>query len=136
MAFTYDPSTDLGKARLALGDIEAASALFQDAEYTAMLTVYTAPLRAAAALADVLAARYGRMVSQSVDGASFSYGERARFFLELATRLRAQDANGTADALGTLFIGGISQGEIVSVEEDADRTPSNFKIGQNDDIGG
>jgi hypothetical protein len=82
-------------------------------------------------MAETLASRFGRLVSQSIDGASFQYGERAKFYMDLAVRLRAQNAS----ALGTISISGISSGEMDSVKDDTDRVPSAFEIGQHDDHG-
>jgi hypothetical protein len=134
MAFTYDPTTDLGKARLYLGDIDVAVALFQDAEYNALLTAGYSPLKTASTLARTLAAKYGRLVSQSIDGASFSYGERAQFYMDLAVQLEGQA--GIAGTLGVPFVSGVSKEAMRTVDDDTDRTPSNFKIGMHDDVSG
>jgi hypothetical protein len=140
MSWSYNPAlpTTRDRVRFYIDDREPTAPLFSNEEIDAMLTIGIRPLAAAASLADALAVRYGRLVSQSIDGASFSYGERAKFYLELANRLRAQDMLGIVDgaaALGTVFISGVSRGDMASVDADTDRTPSSFTIGQHDDLG-
>lgn len=49
MAFTYDPSTDLGKVRLLARDTVQASALFTDAEIQALLDLQSGNVKLAGA---------------------------------------------------------------------------------------
>jgi hypothetical protein len=103
--------------------IETISALYSDSQ----------ALLAAAALADAIAAKYSNMVAISISGlGSFQYGDRARAFMALATRLRAQaNAAGSTD-LGTPYVGGISKTDVATNDDNADRTPNSFKVGRDD----
>lgn len=40
MGFTYDLSTDLGEVRFHIGDTDSSAPMFEDAELTAILTLY------------------------------------------------------------------------------------------------
>ena len=81
MAFTYDPTTDIGRVRLRLRDIREQSALLTDAEITALISDQGGWRGAVAEGARVLlgqVARYARTYSTTrVDGTSESVDESA-----------------------------------------------------------
>lgn len=133
MSWSYDPtlSTDKDKVRLAIGDTDTNNQRFSDEEITATLTNSDSVLEAAAALAESLAARYATMVSISVDGLSKSNSDLSRNFALLAQRLRAR-ATQEAAGLGNPVIAGVSTSDMLSVDQNVDRVPSQFKMGQFD----
>lgn len=134
MSFSYDPTlpTDLDKVRLALGDTDSTAPLLSNEEITAMLETYIGVLQTAAPLAESLAAKFARRVNISVDGLSKSYSDLSRNFALLAERLRAR-ATDEAGGLGMPLISGVSIAAMTSVDDNTDRVPSQFKIGQFDD---
>lgn len=93
MAFTYDVSTDRGKVRLLITDVQEANPLFQDAEIDAFLTLNTSVRMAAAAALEVIAASEVLVLKKitnldlETDGPAV-----ARELRELAKQLRAQDS--------------------------------------------
>lgn len=134
MSFTYlgDLSTNLDKVRFAIGDTDATTALFTDAEINGALTVYGTPLNTAAALADAQSAKYSRIANLSIDGASFQYSDRARMFRELAVRLRAQAATADDGNLASPFVGGVSMADMDAQRDNSDREPNRFEVGMHD----
>lgn len=142
MSFTYDPSTDLGKVRLYLGDTNVSSPALTDEDINALLPTFLSPLTTAIALARALAGKYARSVSFSVEGLSISNSAKADHYLALAeslTKMVGADTDGSpggiggVGAVGEAFVGGVSLGEMEAVEADLDRTPSEFAVGKNDD---
>lgn len=94
MAFTYDVSTDRGKVRLLITDVQEANPLFQDAEIDAFLTLNTSVRLAAAAALEVIAASEVLVLKKIVNLDLETDGPAvARELRELAKQLRAQDAN-------------------------------------------
>lgn len=133
MSFSYNPNltSDLDKVRLAIGDTDSTNPLFSDEEINAQLAIYGSVLETAATFAESAAAKYARMVNISVDGLSTSYSDLARNFANLAERLRARAAEELA-GLGVPVVNGISVSEMQAVDENQDRVPSQFKVGQFD----
>ena len=75
MAFTYDPTTDLGKVRLLCTDSVAANEIFSDDEITAFLMLESDNVRRSAALAletiassEVLVQKRIRLLELTTDG--------------------------------------------------------------------
>lgn len=92
MAFTYDVSTDRGKVRLLITDVQAANPLFQDAEIDAFLTLNTSVRMAAAAALEVIAASEVLVLKKIVNLDLETDGPAvARELRELAKQLRAQE---------------------------------------------
>lgn len=142
MSFTYDPSTPLGQVRLYIGDTVSTNAVLTDADINGLLAVYTSPISTAVALCYALAGKYSRAVSFSVEGLSISNSQKSDHYLNLAKELRyLVGSDGGADpaglggvgAIGDAFVGGTSQGEMTSVDEDTDRTESAFEVGKFDE---
>jgi hypothetical protein len=96
MAFTYDPTTDVGKCRLMLGDTDSAKAVFQDAEWEAFLALGGGNLYRAKghALLAVAANRNLRVLVMTTLGLQTDGAATAREF-----RLQAQAAFDRADAI-------------------------------------
>jgi hypothetical protein len=94
MAFTYDVSTDRGKVRLLITDVQEANPLFQDAEIDAFLTLNTSVRLAAAAALEVIAASEVLVLKKIVNLDLETDGPAvARELRELAKQLRAQDSS-------------------------------------------
>lgn len=94
MAFTYDVSTDRGKVRLLITDVQEANPLFQDAEIDAFLALNTSVRLAAAAALEVIAASEVLVLKKIVNLDLETDGPAvARELRELAKQLRAQDAS-------------------------------------------
>jgi len=92
MAFTYDVSTDRGKVRLLITDVQEANPLFQDAEIDAFLTLNTSVRMAAAAALEVIAASEVLVLKKIVNLDLETDGPAvARELRELAKQLRAQE---------------------------------------------
>lgn len=92
MAFTYDLTTDPGRVRLLLNDVESSTAVFNDEEIEAFLALEGGSVKLAAAQAidtnadnEVLASKVLRTQDLQTDGAKLSEALRAR-----AKALRAQ----------------------------------------------
>lgn len=93
MAFTYDVSTDRGKVRLLITDVQEANPLFQDAEIDAFLALNTSVRLAAAAALEVIAASEVLVLKKIVNLDLETDGPAvARELRELAKQLRAQDS--------------------------------------------
>lgn len=130
--WSYDSSltADRDKVRFLVGDTDDSNKLVADGEITGSLTIENDNIyKAAAMIAESLAARFAREVSITVDGLSRTGEQRARQYTDLARRLR-QRGNEAAGALGAPFVGGVSKGEMNSVDSDTDRFHSRFKMGQ------
>lgn len=92
MAFTYDVSTDRGKVRLLITDVQEANPLFQDAEIDAFLALNTSVRMAAAAALEVIAASEVLVLKKIVNLDLETDGPAvARELRELAKQLRAQE---------------------------------------------
>ena len=91
MAFSYDPTTDVGKVRLLIPDRDGTAPLFQDAELSAFLTMAGNAHRAAALALETAAAdlaltlRVTDILGLRIDGARASDA-----LLKRAAALRAQ----------------------------------------------
>lgn len=95
MAFTYDPTTDRGRVRLLLTDIDEPTAVFTDAEIDAFLDLENGSVKRAAAQAidtnasnEVLASKVLKDHQLATDGA------------KAADALRKHAANLREQALG------------------------------------
>lgn len=96
MSFTYDLSSDVGIVRLRLGDTTSGSGIrssggnFSDEEIQAALSLEGSAGRAAAFLAESLAAEWASMSDISVPGRTESFGQIADKWRALAKDLRAR----------------------------------------------
>lgn len=130
--WTYVPTlpTTRDKVRFFIGDNDDQNKIFDDGEIDAMLSLESNIYLAAALLADQLAARYASEANVSVDGLSVSSSNKTEKYRTLAAQLRER-AISTGGGIGMPFVGGISLSTMQSVDQDTDRNPSKFKIGQN-----
>lgn len=106
MAFTFDLSNDIGKARLLIPDSSPANYVFEDDELAALLAMEGGVVKRAAALAletiasnEALVLKVIRLLDLSTDGA-----KTADALLKRAALLRTQATAEAEDALeGTAF---------------------------------
>lgn len=92
MTFSYsnDPALNrMDAARFLVGDTDAATAMLDDAEVEYALDQHGSPERAAAALADALAAQVAKKMDKAVGPAKIAYSQQFDHYIALATRLRA-----------------------------------------------
>ena len=134
MTWTYDPSmaTAKDRVRFRLGDTIEADPLLQDEEIAYLIADGGSVGSVTIACADALAARFARMAQSVTDdiGQSVNYGDRAKQFATLATRLRTSGARA-----GVPFAGGISQGNKAAISGDTDRVAPHFTRLLHDDRG-
>jgi hypothetical protein len=92
--FTYDLSTNVGKVRMLVPDTKAAAYVFEDAEYTAMLTLESNDVRCAAALALETIASDVTMTLKviTINGLSTNGPATATALMARAAKLREQAA--------------------------------------------
>lgn len=109
--------------------------LSSDEEYNYLLTEYSSPLAAAAAAADALCARFARQVDELTGDLQRKCSQKSKQYGFLADRLRKQASN-PLTSVPIAFAGGISCTDINNREEDTDRYPDIFNIGENDSIEG
>ena len=138
--FTYggDPSADDKDAvRFLVGDTGPVAPattpawLLCDEEYNYLLAQYTDPLSAAAAAADALCAKFARQVDELTGDLQRKCSQKSKAYGNLADKLRKQ----ASDPLTTnpiSFGGGISCSDIERREQDEDRYPDIFNIGEDD----
>lgn len=127
MTWTYsgDPSSsDRDEVRFLVGDTDSGSPLVTDEEIAYVLTDTSSPLQAAARVAESIAARYSRDADRRVGNLSLQSSQRAKAFLELASRLRRR----ASMALGASgwYAGGISKDDKETVEANTDRVTPAF----------
>lgn len=122
MAFTYsnDPgASDRDFVRFRLSDTEAMGALFDDAEIDFALSEATAPLHAAASLAEVAAARFSRRIGVTVGRVQVDYAARAAAMMTLAARLRAEAQGQAPGAMLAPLIAPVVTGTTVAEQNSA-----------------
>jgi hypothetical protein len=106
MAFTYDPTTDLGKVRMLIPDRVEETLIFQDEEIEAYLSMNDSNFRRAAAEAletiasdEALTLKVITTLDLSTNGASLSSAllERAKVLRAQADRADDTDEGGSFD---------------------------------------
>lgn len=112
MAFTYTGAVgaDLEQVRLLIGDTNAATALFQDAEIEWFLQTHGAVYLAAAAAARAVAANKNKLALRLREGDyERDLGGMVRQWLDLADRLERQGRSSAAMATFATRIDGFSR---------------------------
>jgi hypothetical protein len=133
MTWTYDGTPDNSTAagrrdavRELVGDIVTGSQQASDES----IALHLASARdniygAASIICRLIAAKYARQVSTSVDGASQSLGERQKHYADLAATYSEMARNGVAGLLPAPYDGLVS-------EKGADEIRAQFRIGMHD----
>ena len=131
-------STDkVALVRLALGDTDPDDPLFTDAEVTVVLELQPIVTYAAAALAEMAAAKFARLVSVSIGSTSISNESKFQHYTELAKRLRETPGDlpgGDGSGVATLVmtVKGITKSGRRAFLENTDAIQPSFSIGQDD----
>lgn len=101
MSFTFDDSTDAGRVRLLITDVDSANAIFQDSSIDAFLDMEGGSIRRAAAMAletiarnEVLILKVIKILDLTTDGAKVGAELRAS-----AKSLRESDDEQSAFAI-------------------------------------
>lgn len=127
MSWTYsgNPSkSDRDAVRFWIGDTDENSQQLADEEIDYLLAQESTAKGAAAEAAYALAAKYARLVTQSVGDLSISYGERQQHYRDLAARLSTDDLRGIVP-----YAGGIEVSDRETREADTTLTEPAFKMG-------
>ena len=124
MSFTYsDPrNNDRDKVRFLIGDTNVNSPLLQDKEILYLIEEEVTTLRAAVAGALGLAAKFSRLMDESVGSVSKSYSQRAIAFRALAKDLSTRNSQKGVCA----FAGGVSEADKEKSEQDPDSVKPSF----------
>lgn len=112
MSFTYTGSvaTDMEQVRLLIGDTNAATALFQDAEIDWFLAQHGTVHLAASAAARAVAANKNKLAQRLSEGDySRDLGGMVKQWLDLADQLEKQGRSTAASATFVTRIDGYSQ---------------------------
>lgn len=139
MTWSYSASSlgmDKNRVRLLLGDTDTSVQQLQDEEITYVLGYETSPALAAAACADLLAAKYAIQVNTENGSLKVAASARMNHFADLADRLRKGGAGfipGDPVVIqATMYVGGASQEAKDAITADSDNLYGPFRIGQDD----
>lgn len=134
MTWTYDPalSADKDKVRFLIGDTDTTNQLVADEAIATMLDMYDDTFSTAAALCDGLATKFARLPTITISGITIRGTERAEQFRITAASLRRQSVQGAPGALGVPSVTGTSVSDIQGNQQDTDRVPDKFEVGNMD----
>ena len=115
MAFNYDPTTDIGKTRLEIGDTDFGAGVkpsgknFTDAEIQLLLTREGTWGRAAAAACEILARHWSRIPDSASTGSKIAGGrsrsnQQVAHFRDAAKELRQLHGGGNNGAFSADFL--------------------------------
>lgn len=135
--WTYDnaPGTDTAAGRrdavrLLIGDTDTNDQLLTDEEIAFYLSeANDRTYYAAAASAKAIAAKYARLVTNSIDSASVNLSDRMAHYDKLSMKLE-REAKTKGSALGVPVAGGISDAEIRAQRQREDRPQPAFEVGK------
>jgi len=134
MTFTYDStdiSTDLAKARLALGDTDSASPLLTDEEINHYLSLATNVYMGAALAARAIAGKFARMADTQIETVSVRNSQKSMQYNALAEQLEKMAGVNGAN-IGPSATG-ISIDAMDAADDLTDRPQPAFKQGQFND---
>ena len=141
MAWSYDvadlntttSSGRLNTVRLLVGDTDTSDQLVQNEEITfALAQVGDNIYYAGSWVCKVIAAKFSRMVTTTLDGAlSANYSDRAKQYQQLSIQIEAQGKKTSGKSLG-VFGGGISVVDVEAVRVNPDRVKPAFSVNQFD----
>ena len=132
MSWTYDTTfvTNLPRVRLLIGDTDTTDQKLQDEEINFTLTTDTNIYIVAALCCRAIAGKYAPQADASVGGIRESSSQRFAHYTQLAIKYENKaKRNPSAD---NIWLSGISLSEMEGVNEDSDRVPSRFQMGQFD----
>ena len=130
MTWTYTnlPSTVTRDAvRMLAGDTSSANQLVTDEEIAYFTATYSNNYMAAAEVCDAIAAKLSYQVDTNNEGLSVSASQRAKAFTE-----RAKDLRKKSNRSVSIWVGGRSESERETAEEDTANKQPNFSLGMYD----
>lgn len=130
MAFTYEPNTDRGRVRFAVGDRVDEGHLLEDGEIDALLEAHGTVNGAAVAACEGLSAQFSRQINFATDDQKFDLQSRAKAFRELAAQLRAE-GGGDLGTVETVRDDGFAAG-IGNEQTEADIRGGRIRAGYED----
>lgn len=132
--FTYGGDPSVGgsdEIRFLVGDTGPTLFILCNEEYDYLRTVYDSALAAAAAAADAICGKFAKQVDESTGDLQRKCSDKAKAFSALADKLRKQSSDPLTSS-PIPFAGGTSCDDIRSREDDLDRFPDIFNIGETD----
>jgi len=139
MSWTYSgnpAASPTDSVRFLLGDTDSKDKQLLDAEIAWLLSENSSSVYYAAAQgAQQLAAKYGRLVDQSIGDLSISYSQRQKAYTDLAVKLRMQATTKGGLGLATPYAGGIRRSDKEIDETDTDRVKPAFTVGMHNNQG-
>lgn len=130
--YTGNPATiERDAVRWLIGDTDNTSWKTTDEEIAFALGEEPNVYFAAAMCAKSIGSKFATLVDKSVGDLKISYGQRQSQYRDLARDL---ELRGTA-RVGSILATGISRAEVRTEEQDTDRLPPAFSIGQDDNPG-
>lgn len=133
MTWTWnaDPTAQLDRVRILVGDTDEDDQLISDEEIGLYLTggywAAASDHLAAASVANAIAAKFRRRAtSVSEGGASVTWGQLYKHYTELAAELAERGATEGGGSAAP-YAGGISVGDVLSRDADADRVAPFFR---------
>ena len=143
--FSYSgaPGTDdpAGLVRLLIGDTRSDDPILTDSEIETVLGLQPIITYAAAACADIIAARFARDVDMAIGETKISLSQKMKAYQKLAERLRESagdlpGGDGTGVPTTTIFVGGLSKSKRDDLlHDDSNRISPNFSLGMDDNPG-
>ena len=122
-SYSGNPSNnDKDAVRFLVGDTDANAPQFENEEIQYLISTEGTPLAAAVAGAIALAAKYSRLMDESVGDVSKSYSQRAEHYRNLAKDLRTRNSEKSVCP----YAGGISVSDKDAFEKDSDVVQSSF----------
>ena len=146
MTWTYTPgwlsvtgsTGQMTRVRLMIGDTDTTRQLVTDEEIYWSVDEAGSSTYAAAAMCDVLAAKFAHQVNTQNSELRVSAAARHKHYLSLADRLRrlgpgeVPGGEGAGVPLGTMYVGGAKVSEKQALDDNSDLVPPQFSVGMDD----
>ena len=122
-SYSGDPrKNDADQVRFLIQDTDKDDQLIQNEEIKFLLELEGSPLKAAAKSAEIIWAKFARLVDERVGRVSKSFSQRAKHYKDLMKQLRRSAA--IKEALP--FAGALKESQKDVLEEDNDRVQPSF----------
>lgn len=131
-SYSGDPSTtDKDAVRFTIGDTDTNDQQIQDEEIDYLLVTFLTVVSASIAAAEALCAKFSRLVDEVTGDLSRKCSKKAEAYKALAKQLKDRADDLTFNN-PIAFAGGVSCADIENREQDTDRFPDIFQIGDFD----